>query len=375
MEFRMTVKASSSEFIPVSRPQITDEECAAAERCIRSAWLSTGAEARAFEQDLADRFGSSVVAVSSASAGLMVALRALGVGSGDEVIVPAITFVATSNAALNIGAIPVFADIDPSTGLMSAPDAIARVTNRTRALIAVDLYGQRTDWSEYAELRSRRPDIGFIQDAAQSMGTVGVGGQDEVIEVFSFYATKNVTCGEGGAIVTRDAELASKMRVLTQQGVTADAYSRYHGRPLYDVTEIGFKANLPDVLAAIGRVQLRRVDEMQSRRAVICRRYQRELRDVRTISWDRPTNFHLYPIFSHNRDALRFALQERGIGSGIHFECIPSHTAYRRLGYDPAATPCAAAYGQAELTLPTYAGLSDNDQSRVISAVLELYGG
>lgn len=356
--------------IPVCRPLVGTDEAEAAVRVIQSAWLSTGSEAHAFEKDLGARLQSHIVAVSSASIGLAIGLAALDVRPGDEVIVPAITFVATSNAVLHLGARPVFADVDPTTGLMNADDALSRVTSRTRAIIPVDLYGQAADLTPYLRLAAKKPKIGIVRDAAQSLGTPGVGGQDGVIEVFSLYATKNVTAGEGGAIATRNQDLARRIRILSQQGVSADAYARYHGSTPYDVVEIGFKGNLADILAAIARVQLGKLDQMQSIRKHVCDRYRNEVA-LPTISWEVPTNYHLYPVFVDDREQFRASLANLGIGTGVHFECVPGHLAYRRLGYRPEDTPNAMAYGRREVTLPTFAGLTDEEVDRIVTAVAE----
>jgi dTDP-4-amino-4,6-dideoxygalactose transaminase len=359
------------ELIPVCRPLISEDECAAAARVIRSGWLSTGPEARLFETELSQRLGGYVVGVSSASMGLTLALATHGIGPGDEVIVPAITFAATSHAVLHLGATVVFADVDPGSGLISVDDTLGKVTNKTKAVIPVDLYGQRAPVELLDELAASRHDLVLIEDAAQSFGTPGVTSRPGVTVVFSFYATKNATSGEGGAVVTEDRALAERLRVLSAQGVTADAHARYRGSATYDVVEIGYKANLADVLAAIGRVQLMKEPEMRAMRQQICERYQREL-TVETINWNVNSNFHLYPIFVQNREEIRAALHQRGVGTGVHFECVPGHAAYRKMGYHPENTPAAMVYGAEEVTLPTFAGLSEEAQTRVIEAVHEV---
>ena len=360
-------------FIPVCRPLVFEEECEAASRVIRSGWLSTGREAKLFEQELMSVFGGYVVAVSSASIGLMMALVAHGVGPGDEVIVPAISFVATSHAVLHVGATVVFADVEESTGLLSIEDTARRITNRTRAIIPVDLYGQRIDAEAFRRLGSDRKDIVIIEDAAQAFGTTGVHSRPGITTIFSFYATKNVTSGEGGAVLTEDRLVSDRLRLLSNQGVTADAYNRYNMSAPYDVIEIGYKGNLPDILAAIGRVQLTREPAMREMRRLICERYRREL-SARTISWNVDTNSHLYPIFVMDRGPVRDRLNRLGVGTGVHFECVPGHAAYRRLGFDPADTPIAMGYGEEEMTLPTFAGLTSEAQTTVIEAVREVLG-
>ena len=358
--------------IPVSRPFTGEEECEAVVRVIRSCWLSTGAEARAFEEELSGRFGAKVVGVSSASMGLQLALAAHGVGAGDEVIVPAITFVATSNVVFHLGAKVVFADVDPRTGLMDFDDVRRRVTARTRAIMPVDLYGQRVDMEPYREVASRKGNLAVIEDAAHAFGTPGVGGLEGVTTVFSFYATKNIAMGEGGAVVTTNADLAHRMRILSQQGVTADAFSRYQGGSGYDLVEVGYKGNLPDIMAAIGRAQLRKELFMQRRRQEVCEAYRAEL-PTRTIDWSLPTNYHLYPVFVRDRDRFRDALARRGVWTGVHYECLPALTAYRRLGYSASDTPQAALYGGQQVSLPTYAGLTGEEIKTVIRVVREAY--
>ncbi len=357
--------------IPVSRPFVGDEECEAVSRVIRTFWLSTGSEVSAFEKELSSRFGSRVVAVSSGSMGLELALAAQGIRREDEVIVPAITFVATSNVVFHLGAKPVFADIDPLTGLLDFDDVQKKITSKTRAIMPVDLYGQRVDLKPYVDLKAERGNITIVEDAAQAFGTPGVGGVEGVVSVFSFHATKNVTMGEGGAVVTTDANIGHRIRILSQQGVTADAFSRYHGAKGYDVVEVGYKGNLADLMAAIGRVQLRKEDGMRRRRQEICKLYRSKL-PLRTIDWSFPTNYHLYPAFVEDRASFRDSLLRLNIGTGIHFECVPSLTAYRRLGYKASDTPAAAQFGVEEVTLPTYAGLTDADTQSVVQAVLQV---
>ena len=352
-------------FLPVSRPFIGDEECEAVTRVLRSAWIGTGAEAEAFERSL-ERLGGHVVATSSASIGLQLALISAGVREGDEVIVPAITFAATSHVVLHTGAKLVFADIDPSTGLLDSTDVSRRINPNTKAIIVVDLYGQASDLSPFKGYAG----VWLIRDAAQSFGTPGVRAEAGVTTVFSFYSTKNVTTAEGGAVVTSDRAVADHVRLLSKQGVTADAYARYNKSAAYDVDAIGYKANLPDVLAAIGRVQLRKEPAMRERRQQICERYQSEI-PLPTITWSKRTNYHLYPVFVDSREEFRDALRERGIGTGVHFECIPGHRAYRTLGHRPEDTPQAMAFGARQVSLPTYPGLSRTDQDRVITAVGE----
>lgn len=359
--------------IPVSRPLIGEEECEAAARVLRSCWLSTGPESRALEGELSALFSAHTVCVSSGSMALELALIGLGVKPGDEVIVPAITFVATSHVAVRTGARVVFADIDPRTGFMDPEDVRRRITDRTRAIIPVDLYGQSVDLDPYRQMIARcRQPVALLEDAAQAFGTPGVGGIEGIVTAFSFYATKNVAMGEGGAVVTTDRALADKVRILSQQGVTAAAYERYHGAGGYDVVEIGFKGNLPDLMAAVGRVQLRKEPAMREMRRSVWERYRNEL-PLRTILWDRPGNCHLYPVFHSQRERFRQELLKRGVGTGVHYECIPGLTAYRRMGYDDADTPQARRFGADEFTLPLYPGLSESDVATVVTAVKEVY--
>ena len=358
--------------IPVSRPYTDDDECEAVTRVIRSKWLSSGVEAKAFEKELEQRFGCYALCVGSGSIGLELALAAHGIGPGAEVIVPAITFVATSNVVLHLGATVVFADIDPKTGLMDFEDAKRRVTSKTRAIMPVDLYGQRVDFTPYVDFARTHSNISVIEDAAHAFGTSGVGGIGGVTTVYSFYATKNIAMGEGGAVLTKSEVIAKRVRILSQQGVTADAYSRYNGMANYDVVEIGYKGNLPDLLAAVGRAQLRKEKFMLDWRERVCRRYQAELR-VRSIDWKLPTNYHLFPMFCRDRDRFRMELAKRGVGTGVHYACIPGLTAYRTLGYNAEDTPVSMEFGAEEVSLPTYAGLSDEELSLVIGTVQNCY--
>jgi len=378
-------------FLPFALPDIGDEEIRAVEACLRSGWVTTGPTTRRFEQDFRAYLGGDVEAISvnSATAGLHLALESIGIGPGDEVIVPTMTFTATAEVVRYLGARPVFVDVDPLT-LNISPSAIAAaITPRTRAVMPVHYAGLACDMDAILDLAARHK-LRVIEDAAHAFPTrldgklVGTLGSD--ITVFSFYANKTMTTGEGGMIVTRHAELAERMRCMRLHGISRDAFDRYTSRVpawFYEVVAAGFKYNLTDIASAIGIEQLRKIDRFQQRRAWLAQRYDEGLADL-------PLQLPAHPAFGSThawqlyvirlqegagveRDALINELAERGIGTSVHF--IPLHRQpYWRdsCGLNPEAFPVAEASFETMLTLPLYTRMLDADQDRVIAALHEL---
>jgi UDP-4-amino-4-deoxy-L-arabinose-oxoglutarate aminotransferase len=353
--------------------------------CLRSGWITTGPRAARFEEIFRERLGAPhALAVTSATAGLHLLLAAMGIGPGDEVIVPAITWPSTANVVELLGARTVFADVDAGTLQVDPADVARRITRRTRAVIAVHFAGAPADLDA---LRAAAGDIPVIEDAAHALGTAYRGretGSDSFAAVFSFHPIKNATTGEGGMIVCRDDALAERIRLLRFHGVRRDAWKRYHhgGSPGYDVEEPGYKHNLPDLLAALGITQMAKLDRMNAARAERAERYDALLeslgwiRPIARVAYPHTHAWHLYvarvdPGAGIGRDELIGALGEQNVGAGLHFPAVHLLSHYRRkYGHRPGALPAAEAAGEQILSLPLYPTLSAGDQLDVAAALL-----
>lgn len=333
-----------SEFLPFSRPSMGDAELAALREVLQSGWITTGPKNQALEEAFCQLTGNRhAIAVSSATGGMHVTLMAMGIGPGDEVITPSQTWVSTLNMICLLGATPVMIDVDHDN-LMITPEAVeAAITSRTKAIIPVHYAGAPADIDAIRAVGERHG-IPVIEDAAHATGThykgrhVGWRGT----AIFSFHAIKNMTCAEGGLIVTDDDELASRIRSLKFHGLGVDAYDRQtHGRaPQAEVITPGFKYNLADINAALALVQLDKLAQANQRRAEIAQRYLRELADTPfkplTIpAWDHQHAWHLFIIrvdevaCGISRDALMEKLKAMGIGTGLHFRAAHTQKYYR----------------------------------------------
>jgi dTDP-4-amino-4,6-dideoxygalactose transaminase len=382
---------TAAPFLPFALPDIDEAEIDAVVACLRSGWVTTGPTTRRFEQDFDAYLGGGVqaIAVNSATAGLHLALESLGIGPGDEVIVPTLTFTATAEVARYLGARPVFVDVEPDRMTLSVAAVEAALTPRTRAIVPVHYAGLACDMDGLLAL-ARRHGLRVVEDAAHAFPTRYkgrlVGTLDSDITVFSFYANKTMTTGEGGMVVTRDPDLAQRVRVMRLHGISQDAFDRYVSHKpawYYEVVAAGFKYNLTDIASAIGIEQLRKIDRFAARRADLARRYRDGLADLPLHLPARPDSdsthaWHLYVVrlatgAPLGRDDLIGELARRGIGTSVHF--IPLHRQpYWRDTYDlsPARFPVAEACYPRMLTLPLYTKMSDADQDRVIGHLREL---
>ena len=375
-------------FLPFALPDIGEEEIGAVETCLRSGWVTTGPVTRRFEEAFRDYLGGEVeaIAVNSATAGLHLALESLGIGPGDEVIVPTLTFTATAEVVRYLGAHPVFIDADPDTLNLSPSAVAAAICARTRAILPVHYAGLACDMTAIGALAARHG-VRVVEDAAHAFparwDTRLVGTLDSDVTVFSFYANKTMTTGEGGMVVTRNAALAGRIRCMRLHGISRDAFDRYVSRTpswYYEVVAAGFKYNLTDIASAIGIEQLRKIDRFQARRALMAARYDKALAGLplrlpaqpgpgATHAW------HLYVVRVRDdapieRDELIRRLAEHGIGTSVHF--IPLHRQpYWRehYGLRTADFPVAERAFASMLTLPLYTRMSDADQERVIAAL------
>ncbi|QNM97362.1 DegT/DnrJ/EryC1/StrS family aminotransferase [Chitinimonas koreensis] len=381
--------------IPFSRPDIGDEEIAEVVATLRSGWLTSGPRVKEFEARFAAMLGEGVtaLAVNSATAGLHLALEALGLGPGDEVITSTLTFTATAEVVRYLGAEPVFVDVDPVT-LNLAPAAVeAAITPRTRMIMPVHYAGLPCDMDALAAIAARHG-LRIVEDAAHALparhrGRL-VGTLDSDATVFSFYANKTMTTGEGGMLVTRDPAIARRAAVMRLHGIDRDAYDRFRtpgAAWYYEVVAPGFKYNLTDLAASVGLHQLAKVEAFRAGRERLARRYAELLAGLPlTLPADADPSagglhsWHLYPVRLHagarlTRDALFAALAERGIGCSVHYVPLHRQPYWRdRYGLRAEDFPVAEAAYQGLLSLPLYHLMRDDEQDRVAAALRTLLG-
>lgn len=353
---------------------------------LHTIFLTTGPRCGEFEQAFARYLGvKEVVTTSSCTAALHLALGALKIGAGDEVITTPLSFIATANAILMVGATPRFVDVDPVTGLIDL-DLIERaITPRTKAVIPVHLYGQMVDMRRLRDIADRHG-LFIVEDAAHAIEAMRDGvrpGQLGDAACFSFYATKNMTCGEGGALATNRPERAELVRKLRNHGMTKSAAARYTGRyQHWDMEHLGWKYNLTDFQAAMLMPQLGRIEERWQRREQIARRYEAAFSGAgiefpRVLPADNKSARHLFTIWvdEHSRDQILGALQDRGVGVAVNYRAIPCTAFYRtQLKYQPGDFPVAERIGRRTISLPLYPRLQDNEVEYVSQCVASLCG-
>jgi len=375
-------------FLPFSRPALGEEELAAVQAVFASGWITTGPQNAALEQAFCQLTGNQhAIAVSSATAGMHVTLMALGIQPGDEVITPSLTWVSTLNIITLLGATPVMIDVDRDNLMVSAEQIEAAITPRTRAIVPVHYAGAPADIDALRAV-SARHNIPIIEDAAHAVGCYYKGrhvGQQGTA-IFSLHAIKNITCAEGGIVVTDDAQLADRLRSLKFHGLGVDAYDRHtHGRkPQAEVIMPGFKYNLPDINAAIALVQLQKLPAINARRQAIAARYLRELADTPLLplvqpAWPHQHAWHLFIIrvdearCGISRDALMEQLKIHDIGTGLHFRAAHMHKYYRER-YPQLSLPATEWNSDRICSLPLFPDMHDDDVTRVIAALRHLAG-
>lgn len=353
-----------------------------------SGWLTTGPRATAFEAAVAEFCGVKyAVALNSATSGLLLSLRAFGVGKGDEVITTPFTFVATVEAILQAGATPVLCDIDPATLLIDPEQARHKITRRAKALLPVDLAGHSSNYEAIHTLAGEHR-LSVLSDSSHAFGATYRGKpipQYTDVSVFSFHSTKNLTCGEGGMVVSRNRKLADQIRLLSRHAMTRNAYQRRaEGKWEYDVVDLGFKANMSDIHAAIGLGQLRHFDDDQSRRARLAARYTANLSGLQdflhlpAVQPDCRHAWHLYVVqlqlnrLAITRNQFIGAMAKRGIECGVHYRPVFEMSHYRRLGYSGKQFPHAAGAGKKVVSLPMFAGLSMGKVDYVCDAIRDI---
>ncbi|CAM3991834.1 UDP-4-amino-4-deoxy-L-arabinose-oxoglutarate aminotransferase [Pluralibacter gergoviae] len=377
-----------SDFLPFSRPALGAEEIAAVTEVLQSGWITTGPKNQALEKAFCDLTGNQhAIAVSSATGGMHVTLMALGVQQGDEVITPSLTWVSTLNMIALLGAEPVMIDVDRDT-LLVTPEAIeAAITPRTKAIIPVHYAGAPVDIDAIRAI-GERYGIPVIEDAAHAAGTRYKGKHvgAEGTAIFSFHAIKNMTCAEGGLIVTDNDRLAKRIRSLKFHGLGVDAFDRqaYGRAPQAEVIEPGFKYNMADINAAIALVQLAKLEQLNARRREIARHYLQALADTPFLplslpEWPHHHAWHLFIIrvdeaaCGISRAGLMEALKARGIGTGLHFRAAHTQKYYRER-YPQLRLPNSEWNSERLCSLPLFPDMTPEETSRVITALRELSG-
>jgi perosamine synthetase len=375
--------------IPFHTACVGEDEATAAADVIRSGWLTMGPKTIEFEQNFASYVGARhAVGVSSCTAALHLALQAVGLQAGDEVLVPTTTFTATAEVVVYFKAIPVLVDVDPVTLCIDPEQARKKVTSRTRAILPVHFAGQPCDMDRIQHLAASH-DLHVIEDAAHSLPASFRGtpiGAISKLTAFSFYATKTLTTGEGGMVTTDDDELAARMKMMRLHGIGRDAWKRYssEGSWYYEVLNAGFKYNLTDIQSAIGIVQLAKCTEMRGLRERIARQYtdafsQCEEVETPTVLADRESAWHLYVLRLHldrltiGRSEVVERLKQRGVGTSVHFIPLHMHPYYRdAYHYCDESFPVALSEYYRSFSLPIFPGMSQEQISYVIEQVSEV---
>lgn len=377
-------------FIPYNLPDLTDEEIAEVVATLKSGWVAKGPRTVKFEQEFAQHVGAKhAVAMNSCTAALHVALLSAGIGPGDEVITTPMTFASTASTVIHCGATPVFADIDYRTGCIDPDEIEKKITPKTKAVVPVHYSGQVCDLDRIYEIADKYG-LFVSEDAAHALesrykGRL-IGGRLKGTAAYSFYATKNLTTGEGGMLATDSDEIDAKARVWAGQGMSHNAWNRYAkgGTWQYDICEPGFKYNMFDIQAALGLVQLSRLDSMQACRLKIAEKYQREFAKIDAVeppfvpeyaehSW------HLYvlrivpELLTIDRDRFIVELNERNVGTSVHFIPVTHMSAYtKRFGFKKGDFPNAEKHFERLISLPLYPTLTEEQSDYVVAAVRDI---
>ncbi len=374
--------------IPYGRQTIDETDIQVVVEVLRSDWLTTGPKVAEFEDALARFTGAGyAVAVSNGTAALHAAMFALGIGPGDEVIVPAITFVASANCVAFQGGIPVFADVDPETLLIDPEKVEPHISSRTRAIIAVDYAGQPCDYDGLRRIAGKHG-LHLIADACHALGAHDRGrpvGSLAQLNAFSFHPVKHITTGEGGAVTTGDPRLAERMRTFRNHGIMTDHRQREkQGSWFYEMVELGYNYRLSDIQCALGISQLKRLPQWVARRQAIARTYDRAFSEIPGLAplQVRPEVSHAYHLYvvrlnekriGRSREIVFQELRSRGIGVNVHYIPVYWHPFYQKhFKTQVGMCPCAEAAYEQILSLPIYPGLDDDGVESVIQAVQDV---
>lgn len=374
------------EFLPFSPPDIGQEEIDEVADSLRTGWITTGRKVKRFEQQFAEYIGCRhAVALNSATAGLFLSLKALGIGPGHEVITTPYTFAATINVIIHAGATPVLADVQPGDFNIDPSAVAAAITPRTRAVIPVHFAGRPCDMDAIGAIAEKHG-LAVIEDAAHAIGAMHHGqkiGTISRLTVFSLHAVKNVTTAEGGMVTTGDQALADRIRVMALHGMNQDAWKRFApgGNWRYDIVELGYKHNMMDLQAAIGIHQLAKIERFRGRREEIVRRYRRGLEDLAELTLPDALvagrhAWHLYPLLVDfaglgiDRDRMIELLAAENISANVHYIAAHLFSFFRdNYGFTRGDFPVAERLSDAEITLPLYTRLTDGDVDDVIAAL------
>ena len=378
-------------FLPFAKPDTGPEELQAVSQAIASGWVTTGPVTKQFEANFNEFLGGGLecLAVNSATAGLHLALEALGIGPGDEVIAPSLTFTATVEVVRYLGAEPVLVDVDPVTLNMCPTQVRKAITSKTKAIMPVHYAGLACNMQAILAI-AKEFNLKVVEDAAHALPTTFnkalVGQLDSDITVFSFYANKTMTTGEGGMAVTKNSELAKRMRIMRLHGMNRDAFDRFTSKTpawYYEIVAPGFKYNLTDIASSMGIEQLKKLPGFLNRRQYLAAKYHQQLADLPLIL---PANapegdihsWHLYvirlkPEAKLNRDEVIQGLSDAGIGTSVHYVPLHRHPYWRdRYQLTPAMFPVAELAYQQMLSIPLFTAMTDSDQDRVITALKNL---
>ena len=387
----------TNRFIPYGRQSIDEQDVAAVCSVLRSDWLTTGPKVEEFEQAVADYVGAKyAVAVSSGTAALHAAMYALGIGPGDEVILPPMTFTATANCVVFQGGTPVFVDIDPDTLLIDPDKVEAAITGKTKAIIAVDYAGQPCDYDRLREIADKH-NLVLVADGCHALGAEYKGkrvGSLADITVFSFHPVKHITTGEGGMIVTNDLKMVERMRLFRNHGITRDPSNFFNLQSsifnlqsppsyYYEMVDLGYNYRMTDFQCALGLSQLEKLPEFLARRREIARKYDGAFASLEgivplAVRDDALHAYHLYVVglstdkYQGNRAETFRKLRENGIGVNVHYIPVHLHPFYQnRFGIDPGLCPVAEKIYEQIISLPMFPGMTDDNVEKVIETVNE----
>ncbi len=382
---------SDEAFLPFTRPTITEEAIAEVADCLRSGWITTGPRSQKFEKMLADYLGApQSQACISATAGLLMAFLALDLKEGDEVITVSMTFAATLNCIVLAGGKPVLVDVEPGTYNMDAALLEKAITPRTRAIVPVHFSGLPADLDTIYAV-AQKHNLRVIEDCAHSIGTTYKGrkiGSFGDTQVFSFHPNKNITTGEGGAVVTRDEAMIKRINLLRFHGIDREAWARFgkSGNPHYEIALPGYKFNFMDMQAALGIHQIPLLDSFNERRNQLARRYYDKLEGCPALILPKAPaydHFHAWHLFTPlvvpekaglDRDMLMAALKEYNIGTGLHYVAIHLSPYYRdRYGFKRGDLPHTEFISDRVLSLPLFPLMTENDQDRVLAALDKIF--